>query len=550
MRVIRDEATLAREVTEGEARGQGRVRQGRDLSRKAGRARPPCRGADSRRRSRQSRAPVRARLLGAAAQPEGRRARAGALSRRCPARPSLPTAAAAASAEAANYRGAGTVEFLMDADTGRFYFIEVNPRIQVEHTVTEEVTGIDIVKAQIHITDGAEIGTPESGVPRAGEHPPQRPCAAMPGDDRGSGRELHSRLWPHHRLSRRDRLRHSARWRHGLFGRGHHPLLRPAAGKGHRLGADAGGSDRAHGPGACASSASAACDQSGVPRKHHQPPEIPRRATRPASSTRRRSCSTSCAGATGRPSFSPISPTSRSTATRKSRDRPAPARKALTVPPPRFRRRAGAEAPAAARQRRRRRPSPTGCWPRSRCCSPTRPCATRTSRCWPPACAATTSRRSRAAYARGAAAPLLAGMLGRGDLRCRHALPQRGPVGAARRHPRARAQHPDPDAAARLERGRLHQLSRQCGQVLRRARRPRAASTSSASSTASTGSRTCASRWTRCSRAARCAKARSATPATCSTRPGRNTTSNIMSGSPRSWRRPAPTSSASRTWPG
>src|SRR5690606_17082014 len=67
---------------------------------------------------------------------------------------------------AANYRCAGTVEFLMDADSGQFYFIEVNPRIQVEHTVTEEVTGIDIVKAQIRVMDGAVIGTPESGVPR------------------------------------------------------------------------------------------------------------------------------------------------------------------------------------------------------------------------------------------------------------------------------------------------------------------------------------------------------------------------------------------------
>ncbi|WP_173088320.1 pyruvate carboxylase [Devosia sp. 1635] len=66
---------------------------------------------------------------------------------------------------AARYRGAGTVEFLMDADTDEFYFIEVNPRIQVEHTVTEEVTGIDIVKAQIKLLDGAVIGTPESGVP-------------------------------------------------------------------------------------------------------------------------------------------------------------------------------------------------------------------------------------------------------------------------------------------------------------------------------------------------------------------------------------------------
>jgi pyruvate carboxylase len=56
------------------------------------------------------------------------------------------------------YTHAGTVEFLMDADSGEFYFIEVNPRIQVEHTVTEMITGIDIVKAQIRITEGGRIG--------------------------------------------------------------------------------------------------------------------------------------------------------------------------------------------------------------------------------------------------------------------------------------------------------------------------------------------------------------------------------------------------------
>jgi pyruvate carboxylase len=69
-------------------------------------------------------------------------------------------------AKSTNYIGAGTVEYLMDMDSGKFYFIEVNPRIQVEHTVTEQVTGIDIVKAQIHILDGFAIGTPESGVPK------------------------------------------------------------------------------------------------------------------------------------------------------------------------------------------------------------------------------------------------------------------------------------------------------------------------------------------------------------------------------------------------
>lgn len=68
-------------------------------------------------------------------------------------------------AAAVNYSHAGTIEFLIDADSGEFYFIEVNPRIQVEHTVTEEVTGIDIVKAQIRITEGARIGSERSGVP-------------------------------------------------------------------------------------------------------------------------------------------------------------------------------------------------------------------------------------------------------------------------------------------------------------------------------------------------------------------------------------------------
>lgn len=73
--------------------------------------------------------------------------------------------AALALARACRYTHAGTVEFLMDVDTQAFYFIEVNPRIQVEHTVTEEVTGIDIVKAQLRISAGAQIGDPGSGVP-------------------------------------------------------------------------------------------------------------------------------------------------------------------------------------------------------------------------------------------------------------------------------------------------------------------------------------------------------------------------------------------------
>ena len=55
------------------------------------------------------------------------------------------------------YECAGTVEFLMDMDNQQFYFIEVNPRVQVEHTVTEQVTGIDIVQAQIRIAEGKSL---------------------------------------------------------------------------------------------------------------------------------------------------------------------------------------------------------------------------------------------------------------------------------------------------------------------------------------------------------------------------------------------------------
>ena len=73
--------------------------------------------------------------------------------------------AALALCRRARYVNAGTVEFLQDAETEAFYFIEVNPRVQVEHTVTEAITGIDIVKAQIRIAEGHAIGSAQSGVP-------------------------------------------------------------------------------------------------------------------------------------------------------------------------------------------------------------------------------------------------------------------------------------------------------------------------------------------------------------------------------------------------
>jgi len=66
--------------------------------------------------------------------------------------------------KAVGYRNAGTVEFLYDTEAKTFYFIEVNPRIQVEHTVTEEVTGIDIVRSQILIAQGLPLADPEIGL--------------------------------------------------------------------------------------------------------------------------------------------------------------------------------------------------------------------------------------------------------------------------------------------------------------------------------------------------------------------------------------------------
>src|SRR6187401_1025303 len=69
------------------------------------------------------------------------------------------------------YDNAGTVEFLLDLDTNEWFFIEMNPRIQVEHTVTEVITGIDLVRSQILITQGAKLHGAELALPRQADVP-------------------------------------------------------------------------------------------------------------------------------------------------------------------------------------------------------------------------------------------------------------------------------------------------------------------------------------------------------------------------------------------
>jgi len=79
--------------------------------------------------------------------------------------------AAVALARETRYENAGTVEFLVDADSGQWFFIEVNPRVQVEHTVTELVTGIDIVQTQILIAQGHTLHGDVISLPQQADVP-------------------------------------------------------------------------------------------------------------------------------------------------------------------------------------------------------------------------------------------------------------------------------------------------------------------------------------------------------------------------------------------
>ncbi len=90
-------------------------------------------------------------------------------------------AAAVKLARTSQYTGAGTMEFLLDA-TGGYYFLEMNTRLQVEHPVTEEISGIDLVKEQIQVAEGLPLSIRQDQVKLSGHALECRICAENPAD--------------------------------------------------------------------------------------------------------------------------------------------------------------------------------------------------------------------------------------------------------------------------------------------------------------------------------------------------------------------------------
>ena len=124
-----------------------------------------------------------------------------------------------------SYDNAGTVEFLYDQDTKEWFFIEMNLRIRVEHTVTEVITGLDLGRSQILIADGkrmhgAEVGIPAQNEIRRNGYAIQ--CRITTEDPENKFQPDYGRIPD---VSLGGRVRRAARRRYWLWRRGHHAVL-------------------------------------------------------------------------------------------------------------------------------------------------------------------------------------------------------------------------------------------------------------------------------------------------------------------------------------
>ncbi len=427
-------------------------------------------------------------------------------------------------ARSVEYRNAGTVEFLVDQD-GAHYFIEVNPRIQVEHTVTESITGRDLVQAQILMAQGQRLSDPEIGIAR--QEDVQRRGFAV--QCRITTEDPENDFAPDYGVLKAYRspggfgvrLDAGSAFSGAVITPYYDSLLVKITTWGLTLDAAAHVMDRAlqefrirgvktnipflenvmRHPifleGRCDTSFIEAHPEllsaTEKTRPRHQAPQVPGRGDR------ERLAGGGEAAPLGRPA--------RAAPPEGGPLRPAP--EGHPRPPARARAGGagalGARAEAAARHRHHH--------------ARRAPVAARHPRADP------RHAPDRAGHRRARRRALLARDVGRGHLRRGDALPQGGSLGAAARPAPRDPEHPLPDAAPRLERGRLHQLPRQRGGALRRGGGPQRDRRVPGLRLAQLDPRTCRSPWRRSASRARSARRPSATPATSSTRAATSTRS-------------------------